>query len=62
MSSTVVDDGASRVRVVRLRTLVIVLWLVAGLFRLSVYTFRVSEDSGQVGRSGGTPTALAENG
>jgi hypothetical protein len=47
---------------VRLRTLVIVVWLVAGLLRLSVYTWRLSENSGQVGRSGGTPTALAENG
>jgi len=62
MGQTVTRDAGRRVRTVRFRTLVLAVWLVVVLVRLSVYSWKVSESPQQVGRSGGTPTAPAENG
>lgn len=62
MSRRAIPGAATRVRIVRLRTLVIVLWLVVGLLMLSSYSWKVYDGPPPVGHWGGMPMVPAENG
>jgi hypothetical protein len=54
------SDAGRRVRTVRFRTLVIAVWLVVGLLRLSVYTWRAYGGPAPVGHWAVTPTTPFE--
>lgn len=61
MSQMVASNAGRRVRTVRFRTLVIAVWLVVGLLRLSVYTWRAYGEPSPVGHWGVTTATPAEN-
>jgi hypothetical protein len=62
MSQTDARDGAPRVRILRLRALVVVVWLVVSVFMVSTYSWRAYEAPRQIGHHAASRTLPDENG